>query len=215
MLQLRARRGVSSLYRVTDEDVLWLLRAVAGEGPVRDEVAGTLVNGFVWARTQSGFPGTLAAWVRAYAQPVSPAWFPDGEKFKAQLAGVSDASQRAKLLAKATARRDVHSKRTSFDSAVRSAVARALDGVASIPENAIDYAAPELDATRKGYIPLTDATSGRNRLWTRPAALSWQGYAVEGARSRNGGRAPGWVVPVAIGALLLAAFAVPPKKKGA
>lgn len=213
MLQLRARRGVSSLYRVTPDDALWLLRAVAGEGPVRDEVAATLVNGFVWARTQSGFPGTLAAWVRAYSQPVSPAWFPDGDKFRAQLAETSDPTERAKLLAKATARRDVHSKRTRFDAAVRDAVARALDGAASIPDNAVDYAASTLDASRKGYIPLTEATRGRNRLWTRPAALSWQGYAVEGSRST--GTSAGWVMPAAAAAAFVLVVLHVATKKGA
>jgi len=161
-------------YEATDEDRLWLLRAVAREGRVHRQVAQTLVNGFAWghARKPKSIP-TLTWWVQAYAQPVNPRWFPDGKIFQRWHAK----DPKKYPLGAAMRRRDIYSVETRFEKPIVEAVERALtEGPVDIPANATDYAAAWIDATRKGQTPLTAPKKGYNRLWTR--APEWDGYAV-------------------------------------
>ena len=164
-------------YRVTSEDVTWLLRAVDAEGPPHDKVAAVLCNGFVWARARKRWRRSLGEWVRAYSQPVNPRWFPDGELHLRELAAHPENAEA--LTSAATRRMLVHSVRRTFTSSARSAVHAAITGQTKIPPEATDFAAPFVDATKRGYTPLEDATPGRNRLWTRPGAEQWRGYASD------------------------------------
>jgi hypothetical protein len=182
MAQIIAREKASVPYEVRKTDVLWLLRAVQAEGADQREVAAVLLNGFAWARTMNGYRDTLSDWVRAYAQPVSPQWYADGEKTKEALAAATTDAQRNKLLLKANARQYVHSTRTKFTEPTQRAVHAALTGQTKIPAQATDYAGPNVDASRKGYRPLQVQKAGekKNRLWARPGTEQWEGYAIAG-----------------------------------
>lgn len=161
-------------YQVTTEDRLWLLRAVQVEGHVEEQVAQVLVNCFAFLHARSpGMFRTLTGLVRSYAQPVNPRWFPDGDLFEKWHA--RDAAKYS--LIAAARRRDMHSKRNTFDQRVTASVTRALTlGPVDIPRNATDYAAAWIDASRK-YQPITAPQRGVNRLWTR--AAEWHGYRLE------------------------------------
>lgn len=162
-------------YSVTPEDVLWLARAVEAESlddekPLDDRrVAQTLVNCFCLIASEHR-NYTLTRFVRQYAQPVNPRWYPGGDLHLKWAARGQD------IAAKAAARRDVHSVRNDFGWECVDAVDRALiEGPVDIPRNCTDYAAKWIDASHK-YEPLTDPVRGENRLWTR--APGWQGYTV-------------------------------------
>lgn len=156
-------------YEVTDDDWLWLMRAVAAEGPVSLDVARALVN--LWARNRArGSSQTLAGLVRSYAQPVNPEWA-DGGSHDEQPGMVDAAEQRRTAVSTAIA----------FRPAVAAAVFQAL--TSPFASDVTDYAAPTLDASKKGYLPRSKAVKGRNRLWTRDA--SWKGYMVESMTNKE------------------------------
>lgn len=160
-------------YSPTDEDRIWLLRAVAGEGRDHREVAQALAQRFRFLReTRPGLYPTLASLVRAYSQPVNPRWLPGGDKFEAaRAAGKSSASDAA------VRRRRVHHARVDFDPQVVSAAGEALCMLrAGWPPNAIapevtHFAAP--DKNRPHMIERTTARDGRNRLWTTQGSVRW------------------------------------------
>jgi hypothetical protein len=174
---VRLRADKMQPYTVTDNDVLWLARAVEAEGPIQSQVAGALVNGFCFQRSR-GQTRDLTSHVRAYAQPVNPRWYALGDLFLKDVAGKSEAAR--KLATAAADRRErVHSTRGTFSAGTHAAVIAALNGRAEIPSNATDYAAAHIDATSKGYTPLEPPQSSRNRLWSRPGAEAWAGYLVD------------------------------------
>lgn len=176
--------GASS-YEPSAMDRLWLLRAVQAEGAPRAAVAQVLVNGFAWNRAHGG-QGSLASWVRSYSQPVNPRWAEGGDLL--ERAHLTPSEREA-----AIRRRALASSRTVFDRATHAAVRRALGrGLVDVPRSATDFAAPTLDATKKGYQALTPARPGVNRLWTRDP--SWAGYEAQ----------PGGTGTAALGAALLA-----------
>lgn len=156
-------------YAPTDEDRLWLLRAVAAEGAPEADVASALVSRFL-ARRERGWHGTLADHVRAYAQPVNPRWFPDGDL---QLAWHAKDPARYPM-ASAARRRDVHSARSVFAPKVVSAVDRALQRGPSIA--ATDYAAQRIQ--RKAPWVKVQERPGENTFWLAPDTLRWTGYTV-------------------------------------
>lgn len=151
-------------YAVTAEDWLWLLRAVAAEGPPEAQVARALVNLHALVRSRGG-GHSLASLVRAYAQPVNPAWMHGGER-DADPAEVSAAERRRARAASAEA----------FSPEVVLAVHRALSR--PYASDVTDYAAPSVDASRKGYEPRSEPRGGENRFWSR--APGWRGYGVSG-----------------------------------
>jgi hypothetical protein len=164
------------LYEVTAEDRLWLLRAVAREGAVREQVAQTLINGFAFHHAHRHMP-TLTKWIRAYAQPVNPRWFPDGDLHLKWEALGKDSKLAAKLRIK-------HSSATSFTGPVIAAVDRALTlGPVDIDPRCTDYAAAWIDASKR-MTALTPPVKGVNRLWMRhatktmPSAATWTGYEI-------------------------------------
>ncbi len=201
-MQLTARGAAVQPYEVTPNDVLWLRRAVQAEGPIQKQVAYVLINGFVWNRSKGG-RGTLADWVRRYAQPVNPLWYESGEKHKAKFAAATTDAERAELVQKARVRERVHSTRTKFDPAVRRAVKAALTGAYRFKEQATDYARWNVDRSPDGYQPLAVITKGQNRPWRRPGAVDWEGYAVAGTFRAM--RFP-WVVLVLGSGLAAAAY---------
>lgn len=172
MLSFKMRNGKLGSYQPSPDDYLWLLRAVAAEGPVQAQVAQTLVNLFCLLRSK-GYKGTLTDLVRAYAQPVNPRWYINGDLFiKANTDGVpADA-------AAARRRERVHSKLRKFSDETFRAVETALEtGLTDVPAHATDYAAWGVDASKKGYVLLsTDRPRGRNQLWARDP--KWTGYTV-------------------------------------
>lgn len=177
-MQLKFTGGT---YNVTPEDRLWLLRAVEAEGPPAAGVAVALVNGFAWATGNHRWVKPLADWVRAYAQPVNPRWYPDGDLYQLSLGGMSEAQQRA-ALQRARARESKHSTRTEFSAATVAAVNHALS--TNVAHDITDYAAAHVDATKKGYQPRSSAAPGQNRFWTR--AAGWTGYVASAAQNGIG-----------------------------
>ncbi len=162
-------------YQPTDEDVLWLSRAVEAEGPPRADVARALVNLFAFQRAHGG-TRTLTDVVRAYAQPVNPRWFPNGDLLQKNGPVSSEELQRA------LNRQNVHSKRTSFSPETQLAVNEAL--TTPFSSDVTDYAVPTIDESRKGYEERSEPQRGLNRLWTR--APGWAGYSVDKAALTGG-----------------------------
>lgn len=169
MLATISAKGMRD-YKVTAEDKLWLLRAVHAEGKVHSEVAEALVNLFAATRAR-GVTQSLERLVRAYAQPVNPRWFPDGDLFLRKLGREPDSE--VALRAAALRRRDVHSKQVDFPPHVVRAVDYALSGVHQT--DVTDYAAHWHDASSK-YVARSEVTPGVNRMWTR--FPGWSGYSV-------------------------------------
>lgn len=170
-------------YNVTPDDKLWLLRAVAAEGKVHSAVAEALVNLFAATRAR-GITQSLAKLVRAYAQPVNPRWFPDGDLFEAKLK--REPENAGALRAAALRRRDIHSKQTDFPPHVVRAVEYALSGVHQI--DVTDYAAHWHDASAR-YVARSQVTPGVNRMWTR--FPGWPGYSVGKGKEPGGDDVPG------------------------
>ncbi len=172
MLAFKMRNGTAGTYQPTKEDIIWMLRAVTSEGPVQSQVAQTLVNCFCYLRSR-GYKGTLTGLVRAYAQPVNPRWYLDGDLYKkAKLFGTPAG------MAAARRREKVHSAVTTFSDSVYKAVEQALEcGLTDVPANCQDYAAPNIDASGKGYVLLSaHKPKGVNWLWSRD--VKWSGYRV-------------------------------------
>jgi hypothetical protein len=172
MLTYKLKTGKMGSYSPTAEDYTWLLRAVLAEGPVQNQVAQTLVNCFCHTRSR-GSKLTLTDLVRAYAQPINPRWYVDGDLYKKSKlfgtkAGIASAERREKS----------HSTVIKFPASVVKAVELALEhGLTDVPANCTDYAAPGVRADAKGYVLLSkDEPRGRNWLWTRDA--KWTGYVV-------------------------------------
>lgn len=207
-------------YVVTADDALWLSRAVEAEGPPQPQVAATLINGFCWARATKGYRGSLTTWVRAYAQPVNPRWYPDGDLFQKSIEKLSQ-PQKIAQIATAAKRATTHSTRTSFSAGTKAAVTAALAGLVKFDPKTTDYAVHSLDASKKGYAALSPAQPGVNRLWARPGTQSWPGYVVDAAEQAASAvasavaSAKGSILPWVIGAIALgAAFAFKGKAHG-
>ncbi len=169
-------------YGVTEADRLWLMRAVQAEGPPQLQVARALVNGFAWARAHRKWAGSLMGWVRAYAQPVNSRWFTSGDLHKKQVAEVADAAARAQLERRAYEREAKHATRQAFAPEVEAAVNEAL--TTPWASDITDYAAPAVDASKKGYVARSAPRPGQNRFWTR--AVGWTGYVGNGWASGGG-----------------------------
>lgn len=202
---LSALQGPSSNYQVTADDVLWLRRAVEAEGEPRRAVARALVNLFVLRMQGSpSKPQSLAALVRAYAQPVNPRWFEGGDLYEAAVKRAEPGKRDVMRMA-ARRRETLHSARTVFSEGTDRAVVEALGGMH--PEDVTDYAAPGVDGTAKGYVARSPQEAGKNRLWTRRPG--WGGYVASAAASeRQDGFAEWGPLAVAVAGGLLYALCV-------
>jgi hypothetical protein len=76
------RKDESIVYTLNQEDYETLVRAVAHEGKPYDGVAWVLIQRFCWVWPTYG---DLETFVRAYAQPINPRWFPNGDKHLAYM----------------------------------------------------------------------------------------------------------------------------------
>lgn len=150
------------------DDALWLRRAVEREGEPRDWVAQALVNR--WAvlrdRGRTEYP-TLASFVRAYAQPVNPRWFPAGDLHLEQLDAHASrgAAHRADMIARAERRENEYSRATIFSPQTVAAADRALTGPLTLPPGVTDYAADTASARTRHGTP-TQAKQGENAFWS-------------------------------------------------
>lgn len=159
-------------YAPTADDRTWLLRAVQREGQPRRLVAQTLVNRFAWLHSRGHYP-TLASFVRAYAQPVNPRWYPEGDLHRAAVSTIQNkpdlsSSQKrdqvAELEKRAAARRDVVAVSSRFDPPVVEAVDRALElGAVDLEPGTVHFAAPTI---RRAW-PVTheSASASENRFY--------------------------------------------------
>jgi len=164
-------------YEMTEEDILWFLRAVDAEGAIETEVAATLLNGFCFQRSR-GQTRSFTEFVRAYAQPINPLWYVTGSKHLNEVRNYTPA-ERVQADEVAKKRELVHATSFEFSPVTKRAVVLALSGFVAIPKTATDYAAPHINAAVKQYEALAEAVPGMNRLWARPGATNWQGYRVE------------------------------------
>lgn len=75
-----SNKGKQVTYILNDEDYLTLLRAVEFEGSPKNAVAWTFLQRFAFV-----YPTytSLDKLIKAYSQPINPAWFPDGNRHKA------------------------------------------------------------------------------------------------------------------------------------
>ncbi len=160
-------------YTVTQNDLLWLKRALVGEVMREDDgprVVEVLLNRYAYLRSRGNktYP-TFASFVRAYAQPVNPIWMSPFGK------GCLRSPRRCTpaLLAK----RAAHATRNTFPAWVDTSIARALArGPVDIPRNATHYAGYNIPSSMK---QLTPHKRGYNTLWTQEGSQSrWEGYAV-------------------------------------
>lgn len=169
------------------DDQLWLLRAVEAEGAPRDLVAQTLVNRWAWlSDTTPGRYFKLAELVRAYAQPVNPAWFESGGLFKKQFSAAA-ASAQPTLLQRAQQRERIHATRTQFSPDTKAAVHRALFGPLTLPYGALHFAAPSV---KRDDLPvLVPAGTGANVIYGESQGRAPRArYSLQ---SEDGGLSPG------------------------
>lgn len=75
--------GVSHSYKLRENDVIWFARALWREGAPRAAVGYTLLQRFAALYPKYS---TLTQFIRAYAQPLNPAWFPTGQRHKRKIA---------------------------------------------------------------------------------------------------------------------------------
>lgn len=189
----------------SEADAVWLRRAVQREGEPRGWVAQALVNRWAMLRdlpAGRSYP-TLGSFVRAYAQPVNPRWFPDGDKHLAAMSRAKSEAERAALLKRATARRDEHSRRNTFSATTERAVEQALQGPITLPAGVTDYAMDSEWARRHHGEPFT-SEPGQNAFWRpHPGVL----YSIgpnhpthpAGRALRSAGPHAGWGVVLLLG----------------
>lgn len=182
--------GGSAEYVPTEADKLWLCRAVEAEGEPRTRVAETLINGFMWARSEVGYRPPLMTWVRAYCQPVNPRWYVRGDEFAKRMARAPDEAARAELTRQALIRESVHAVRTAFSAETKKAVAHALTNAPALPratDFSASYAADGREIVKPWpWVAITPAAKRQNRFWCRPNALRWAGYHVAEVASGAG-----------------------------
>lgn len=193
-----------------------MLRAVSREGQPRRLVAQALVNRWAWlADFAPGRYPHLRDLVRAYAQPVNPAWYPEGELHRQYVAtlwaaGEGDKARTERELARR--RRDEFSQATTFDRATTAAVFQSLHGPVVLPPGALEYGPPGAPGFRvlvegREYGGL--GRPGRNAIYADPAGRglgALYGFGIAGP-SRVEGRILRTTAPHGvIAALLLGAL---------
>lgn len=81
---------VSHTYKLSDSDIVWLAKALWREGAPRAAVGYTLLQRFAALYPKYG---TLTKFIRAYCQPLNPAWFPNGQRSKRKVARLKKAGR--------------------------------------------------------------------------------------------------------------------------
>ena len=189
------------------------MRAVEREGQPRPLVAQTLVNRFAWLHSRGHYP-TLESFVRAYAQPVNPRWYPAGDLHQAAVNKIRNRTditpavkteQIAELERRATNRRDVFAVSSHFAPAVIEAVDQALErGPLDIGPGTVHYAAARI---RRAW-PVTHepASSKENRFYRERDGRSGT-YLYSVLTTAVPARARGGIAAVVVG-FFLALFAL-------
>jgi hypothetical protein len=77
--------GKAYSYTVTPEDRIWWARAIWREGAPQIAVGHVLLQRFAYLYSTSGLYKTLTAFLRAYCQPINPAWLPGGKLSEARI----------------------------------------------------------------------------------------------------------------------------------
>jgi hypothetical protein len=136
-------KGKTYSMPITVDDVITLARAIQFEGPPSASVAWTLIQRAAWLWTNGTQIG-LGKLVEQYAQPINPAWFPDGAKHVAEVerltrlgdtAGVASENKKA-----ATRVVKANTKWSQLSEDTQSLVARILAGESSSPlSGAVHY----------------------------------------------------------------------------
>ena len=72
-------------YTVTPEDHLWWVRSIWREGAPQIAVGHTLLQRFTYLYSTGGPYRTLTDFLRAYCQPINPAWLPGGRLSEAKI----------------------------------------------------------------------------------------------------------------------------------
>lgn len=161
---------------VTDNDRLWLARAVEHEGPPLKLVAQTLVNR--WANASDWRPHrwpTLTDMVREYSQPVNPGWFPGGRllaKRVAELEALGKHAEAERELRLAELR-PAHAAQNAFLPSTLEAVHAAIYGPLEIPHGAVHFG-PQKDTWAS--LTLVPGGKGRNAIYASdgPAAGTYR-----------------------------------------
>lgn len=89
-IENRVMRGpTGATYTLTDDDLLWLARAIKGEAGTHPEggvaVAWALAQNFLMVGRRPPRTATFTALIRAYCQPLSPQWAdPNSEKCRSR-----------------------------------------------------------------------------------------------------------------------------------
>ena len=130
-------KGEQYSYNLSSEDRLDLIRAVAREGKPYDAVTWSLIQRFAWLYPRGNFP-TLSSFVKAYAQPINPRWFPTGDKFLAYI-------------------RSLKRNYTGNE------LTRRLENAIDKAENRLEYASAELDEISDKYINTVDSILSGNQ----------------------------------------------------
>ncbi len=124
-------------------DLLTLARAVDEEGYPKEGVAWALIQRAAWLNTR-GLKVSLGRLVEQYAQPINPAWFPNGHKHREEIArlnrlgdikGVADETSRA-------SRRKAKSEKpwANIDSDTKAVIASILSNKKTSPvKGAVHY----------------------------------------------------------------------------
>lgn len=98
-------KGKPFSYTVTPEDRTWWIRAIWREGSPQIAVGHTLLQRFTYLYSTGGPYRTLTSFLRAYCQPINPAWLPGGRLSEAKIkrlgkkgdqAGIEAERERAK-----------------------------------------------------------------------------------------------------------------------
>ncbi len=143
--------------RVEHPDRVELARAVEAEGEPRELVAQALVNRWAHLR-DNGAVMPLGELVRAYSQPLSPRWFPYGDRHVSAMREAESDQERAELAERAQRRVQVHAVRDRFTAATLAAVRHALAGPLTIDPRIVHFAidTPE----RRARLPIIEAHNG-------------------------------------------------------
>jgi len=88
-------RGKQYVYAVTDDDRAWFIRALWREGKPALAVGHTLLQRFALNYSTGKNYASLTAFVRAYSQPLNPAWLPGAKLSEAFISRAEKANNTA------------------------------------------------------------------------------------------------------------------------
>lgn len=78
--------AIATPIRLSSEDLLWAARMLEGEGGDHAATLYTMLQRWLFVVPREAYP-TFASLLRAYSQPISPAWLAEGEKCRGRTDG--------------------------------------------------------------------------------------------------------------------------------